>query len=87
MAKPQRELFMIYLTVQFLDLMFIGVVFNYLARRLLSPQTAVTAIAVLSVAMAAIWQRALPIKADYGWSYAAALLAFATAFALFRLGP
>ena len=71
---------MIYLTVQFLDLMFIGVVFNYLARRLLSPQTAVTAIAVLSVAMAAIWQRALPIKADYGWSYAAALLAFATAF-------
>ena len=69
------------LIVQFLNLMFIGVAFNYMARRLFSPQTTITVMIALAISMMTIWQRALPIEMRYGWSYAAALLAFATAFA------
>jgi peptidoglycan/LPS O-acetylase OafA/YrhL len=74
----------IYLAIQFIDLMFIGVVFSYLIRGLISKRVAVAAIVVMCLAMAAVWVRALPINRNYAWSYAAAVLTFAAAYTIQR---
>ncbi|MDQ0140085.1 acyltransferase family protein [Cupriavidus necator] len=72
----------LYLAIQYIDFMFIGVAFNYLLRGALSALGASVLTVALYAGMTAIWWRAAPVLFDREWAYAAALLVFATAFML-----
>jgi len=70
----------IYLAIMFINFMFVGVAFNYLARGWLSRASLVAAIVVLCGAMGLVWNRTRPLDPVWGWSYGAALMAFALAY-------
>lgn len=71
---------MLCLPILFINLMFIGVAFNYWDRRLLKPSLALAEIGMLILAMAVVWWSATPIPLPYAWSYGLAVLAFGLCF-------
>jgi len=73
---------MTWLALFFIDFMFVGVVFHFWIRHRLALWAGLALIGALLAAMHLVWWRSLPIKFEYAWSYAAALVVFALAFAL-----
>lgn len=67
-------------SIQYLDFMFIGVAFNFLYRRHLSPKLFLAIVAALFIAMAAICWRASTVPFNLMLTYGIALLVFAAAF-------
>lgn len=71
----------IYLAIMFMNLMFVGVAFNYLARGWLTPAPMIGISVLLCGAMALVWNHTRPLDPVWAWSYAAALVVFSAAYA------
>lgn len=71
-----------WLALFFIDFMFVGVVFHFWIHHRLALWKGLGLIAALLATMHLVWWKSLPIKFEYAWSYAAALVAFSLAFAL-----
>jgi len=68
-------------TVLFLDLMFIGVAFNFVYRRLLGGALFLAVVSFLFGSMCAVWWSTSTLPMNLLWTYGAAVLTFAAAFA------
>lgn len=68
-------------SVLFLDFMFIGVAFNFVYRRLLKPELFLLTITGLFCTMCVVWWITSTLPTKLLWTYGAALLTFAAAFA------